>query len=579
MFKWTTGTETPAPSFPCSKEQQEQQARAVCPLQALGEGQEGNASPQQSTSGGSHPSFGCREQDTAPGHGGSTSTAPQACTEEPQGPAGMGNPGKSRSNQQPNQPDYSLPRVLRKQQYGVCPHSQPGLQHNTPSWAHTTLLQRRDAQGRGFGKGQSWEWPTGACEHSARDTHPTWPRSSCRNPATRTSCLKTAFAAASLEFHPPSPSPCSSGISTKRQGSITKRFICSRRFKSPLCASQQGQQSPAPVRQHGPLGLAQSQSHFHTELAPNCLLNNFSTRWLELICDLGWDGSCWQVPPLNHHEQMYKTRWTEPTPPPAQLLLSCSAQKPVERLPELGTCQRWRLKGAKDSKVTPRTRAMGTVPAATPGRTPKAERASLTWPHSSPDPILVPFPHTESLQLSLVSAAHAERPNPTSSFLPRRVYKHTFPPNHAKIPKPLRRAKAQNNLELCPKVQVQEVPQLWLSLALQPGELWALLPAQASLPACIPTLNVAPYGSVCHGHRGPFVGSMAPLTRLKQHITFEQHAEDVDYRRGILRDKGSALREKQSYPLEGLPGCTAKIITRCPPAQHPGHVILPPPNQ
>lgn len=84
MFKWTTGTETPAPSFPCSKEQQEQQAGSVCPLQALGEGQEGNASPQQQplcpkqgTSGGSHPSFGCREQDTAPGHGGSTPTAPQ----------------------------------------------------------------------------------------------------------------------------------------------------------------------------------------------------------------------------------------------------------------------------------------------------------------------------------------------------------------------------------------------------------------------------------------------------------------------------------------------------------------------
>lgn len=484
----------------------------------------------------------------------------------------MGNPGKSRSNQQPKQPDYSLPRVLRKQQYGVCPHSQPGLQHNTPSWAHTTPLQLRDARGRGFGKGQSWEWPMGEW-----DTHPTWPHGSCRNPATRTSCLKRAFAAASLEFYPPSPSPCSSGISTKRQGSITKRFICSRRFKSPLCASQQGQQSPAPVRQRSPLGLAQSQSHFHTELTLNCLLNNFSTRWLELICDLGWDGSCWQVPPLNHHEQMYKTRWAEPTPPPAQLLLSCSAQKPVERLPELGTRQRWRLEGAKDSKVTPKTTATGTVPAATPGRTPKAGRASLTWPHSSPDPILVPFPHTESLQLSLVSAAHPERPNPTSSFLPRRVYKHAFPTNHAKTPKPLRPAEEQNNLELCPK-------QSRSRRCHSPGS--ALPCSQGSSGhrcqprhPCIPTLNVAPYGSACHGDRAPFVGSMAPLTRLKQHITFEQHAEDMNYFRGILRDKGSGLHEKQSCPLEGLPGCTAKIIPRCPPAQQPGHVILPPPNQ
>lgn len=71
---------------------------------------------------------------------------------------------------------------------------------------------------------------------------------------------------------------------------------------------------------------------------------------------------------------------------------------------------------------------------------------------------------------------------------------------------------------------------------------------------------------------------MAPLTRLKQRITFEQRAEDMNYSRGILTDKGSELHEKQSYPLEGLPGCTAKIIPRCPPAQHPGHVILPTPK-
>lgn len=72
---------------------------------------------------------------------------------------------------------------------------------------------------------------------------------------------------------------------------------------------------------------------------------------------------------------------------------------------------------------------------------------------------------------------------------------------------------------------------------------------------------------------------MAPLTRLTQRIGLEQHAEDMNYFHGILRDKGSALREKQGYPLEGLPDCTAKIIPRCPPAQHPGHVIVPPPNQ
>lgn len=73
---------------------------------------------------------------------------------------------------------------------------------------------------------------------------------------------------------------------------------------------------------------------------------------------------------------------------------------------------------------------------------------------------------------------------------------------------------------------------------------------------------------------------MALLTSLKQHITFEQHAADTNYFRGVLGDKGSVLGEKQSYPLEGLPGCAAKIIpTRCPPAQHHGHVILPPPKQ
>lgn len=56
IFKWTTGTETPAPSFPHSREQQEQQPRAVCPLQrdrgtmpAPAEGQGHNASPRQGT--------------------------------------------------------------------------------------------------------------------------------------------------------------------------------------------------------------------------------------------------------------------------------------------------------------------------------------------------------------------------------------------------------------------------------------------------------------------------------------------------------------------------------------------------
>lgn len=38
---------------------------------------------------------------------------------------------------------------------------------------------------------------------------------------------------------------------------------------------------------------------------------------------------------------------------------------------------------------------MGTVPAVTPVRTPKAGRALLPWPHSPPDPILVPPPHTQ----------------------------------------------------------------------------------------------------------------------------------------------------------------------------------------
>lgn len=96
-----------------------------------------------------HPSFGCREQDTALGQ---HLHSPTASSEPAQGAAGMGNPGNSHSNQQPNQQDYSLPRVLRKQQYGVCPHSQPGLQHNSPSGAHTTLLQLRDTQGRALGK-------------------------------------------------------------------------------------------------------------------------------------------------------------------------------------------------------------------------------------------------------------------------------------------------------------------------------------------------------------------------------------------------------------------------------------------
>lgn len=332
------------------------------------------------------------------------------------------------------------------------------------------------------------------CQHSAWDTHPTWPCSSYRNPATRTSWLKTAFAAARMEFYPPSPSPCSTGVSTKRQGSIMKRFICSRRFKSPLCASQQGQQSPAPVRHHGPLGLAQSQSHFHAELALICLLNNFSTRWLELISDLGWDGSCWQVPPLNHHEQIYKTRWAEPTPPPAQLLLSCSAQKPVERLPQLGTSQRWKLEGAKDSKVTPRTRAMGRVPAVTPGRTPKAGRASLLCPHCPPDPILVPFPHTQPPAEPCLSSTPREaksRLAKSQNFIFNTESLQTHIPYKPRFKRKTQNCsdvlKSKTTRRSAPRLQVQELPQLWLSLALQPGELWALLPAEASPSAWIHT--------------------------------------------------------------------------------------------
>lgn len=183
MFKWTTGTETPAPSFPRSKEQQEQQARAVCPLQAPGQGQEGSASPRQQPlcpkqgcpgtqpragrPGGPplhtpHSAAGNRTQHPAPRAAPPQPRSQQGTAPGPTGPAGTGNPGNSRSNQQPKQPDYSLPRVLRKQQYGVCPHGQPGLQHNAASWGHTTPLQLRDTQGRGFGTGQSWEWPAGS---------------------------------------------------------------------------------------------------------------------------------------------------------------------------------------------------------------------------------------------------------------------------------------------------------------------------------------------------------------------------------------------------------------------------------
>lgn len=301
MFKWTTGTETPAPSFPCSKEQQEQQAQAVSPASPQW-GQEGNASPAPLPQAGQiwgiithtpHLAAGNRTQ-----HWGSTSTTPQPGQNQPRGQQGWVIQGTATLISSQTSRITACEGCLESSNMVSVPTASQGCS--------TTALQglTQPSCSSGIPREGLWERSQLGLAMGAWDTHPAWPHSPCRNPATRMSCLKTAFAAASLEFSPPSPSPCSTGISTKRQGSIMKRFICSRRFKSPLCASQQGQQSPAPVRQRSPLGLAQSQSHFHTELTLICLLNNFSTRWLELICDLGWDGSCWQVPPLNHHEQI-----------------------------------------------------------------------------------------------------------------------------------------------------------------------------------------------------------------------------------------------------------------------------------
>lgn len=148
--------------------------------------------PREGRSGGppaETPPSGCGERGGTARRHLRSPTPPRAVaagTEQPRGgqwPARMGNPGNSRSNQRPKQPDYGPPRVLIKRQYGVCPqseHSPPattrrGFRHNAgakPPWGHATR-----SSARGCPRIEVWErselgmatWihPTDTGEHSA----------------------------------------------------------------------------------------------------------------------------------------------------------------------------------------------------------------------------------------------------------------------------------------------------------------------------------------------------------------------------------------------------------------------------
>lgn len=150
--------------------------------------------------------------------------------------AGTGNPGNSRSNQRPKQPDYSPPRVLRKQQYGVCPRSEHPLP--ATAWQTGTLgtMPERSHVGSRNGPRCSgmpgmgvWErLELGTAEHI--------------QPTDRQALCSTGHAESSNErlvppnhcLHQSSASngagPCTAGVSTKRWGSIAQCLICSKKI-------------------------------------------------------------------------------------------------------------------------------------------------------------------------------------------------------------------------------------------------------------------------------------------------------------------------------------------------------------
>lgn len=116
----------------------------------------------------------------------------------------MGNPGNSLSNQRPKQPDYGPPRVLIKQQYGVCPQSEhpasQGFRHNAgakPPAGHATCSSARGCPGievweRSELGMATWIQPTdtGNAVKVVNALTKPWPRSSRGNPAMSASCLK-----------------------------------------------------------------------------------------------------------------------------------------------------------------------------------------------------------------------------------------------------------------------------------------------------------------------------------------------------------------------------------------------------
>lgn len=112
---------------------------------------------------------------------------------------------------------------------------------------------------------------------------------------------------------------------------------------------------------------------------------------------------------------------------------------------------------------------------------------------SIPDPILVPLPHTQPPAEPCLGSTPREA---TSHLTKSQNFIVTMESLQTRIPyKPRFKQKTQHCSDVlkhkkpqdAPRLQVQEVPQLRLSLALQPGEHWALLPAEASPPAWIHT--------------------------------------------------------------------------------------------
>lgn len=176
-----------------------------------------------------------------------------------------------------------------------------------------------------------------------------------------------------------------------------------------------------------------------------CLLNNFSTGWLELISDLRQDCSCWQVPPLIHHLSKYIKPDEQRQPHLRQQLLPsclCTTARgkaaPARHVPDIeagGSHAEWEVtpkpQGAVQGAQFPHSPQDGESIAAMALQPPQTPFRCLYHTHS-----LQPKRSAEPHLTGTRREANSCLPKSQNFILPRKFYKYTSPTNHASREKP-----------------------------------------------------------------------------------------------------------------------------------------------